>query len=262
MALTKKERSYKAVFEVCRSSATDSAGFKNPDLDDRLFDPGWGMPLLFHDTFEHWFEYSDLFRTKQLSQAGECAALGVRQYFFENTSLVEDYAAYNQIRGVEWNSWTTILGQMSESKEEGSSALYPNDFKYVHHKDWEPENTFKNYADSYDKEGWYKNLGPRLKRAAETAFSYGYWLGEQMFGDSLMTIGAFCRNLKLFLDVTGISNYETFSEHLYGLGGRKMIIHVSPDYIKAEFLGVKITSNQSEDAVRRAVSRADIYEYY
>lgn len=152
-----------------------------------------------HDLFEHWFENTKFFKTKELSHAGECVAMGIRSYLDDKSGIVKDYMNYNIFRGVEWNSWSTCISQIAEAvdiKKQESEDVYSLDFDYTYLKGWEPVNNFEGYCNSYNQ--YYCDLGG-LEDKIEIAFSYGYWLGEKIFKDKIDVIDSFLENLKDFL---------------------------------------------------------------
>lgn len=198
------DMNYEVKFKIQNNKRCDLTGFEEVKTAG-MFDPGWGINLLFHDIFEHFFEFSKVFSTKELSQSGECVALGIRAYFDSCSGLVNRYAAYNKYHGIEWNSWSTILGQVHETKVE-EDQKYPNDFNFTHLKKWKKTNDFKGmcetYNEYYDVKEFYNNI--------ETAFSYGYWLGEHLFKDRIWLIEDFCENLKQFLIATDLENRDPY----------------------------------------------------
>ena len=242
-------KQYSVEFRVDNSGQSESGfnGFENVKTAG-YFEAGWNMNLLFHDIFEHWFEDSKYFKTSQLSQAGECVAMGIRSYFLDYSCLVNKFASFNKFHGPEWNSWSTCISQVQETRN-GDNDKYPNDFKYSYLPEWEPENINKGYVDSYGGE----NLPKKLKKQIETAFSYGYWLGQKMFDGKLDMIYNFCTNLNIFLKELELDNLSMDDSTYLPIGGYYLNVDVRTDNIVAEFAGIKITANQSEATAHKAV---------
>lgn len=228
-----------------------------------FFEPGWTMPLLWHDIFEHWHEETKYFKTAQLSQAGECVAMGIRQFIYENSNLIDRYSSYNKYHGVECNNWNVCIGQCVENlpdstDEDGNPYAenaneYPNDFNYTTLPDWDKTNQFEGYAKRYAKEYYADKLTDELANEIELAYSYGYWLGEKLFSDKLNMIYSFCENLKLFLDKTGIGATDYYSAPDFPIDGEMLTVKVGKKNIVAEFCGVKITANQSEETAMKQI---------
>lgn len=258
------KKAYNVTFRVdCYGKNTEFRGFENIKTAG-YFEPSWDIALLWHDIFEHWFEDSEYFRTKELSQAGECVALGIREYFYSTYSgLIERFAGYNKIQGCEWNSWKTIIGQVGEnlpnSKDEDGNDYaenanqYPNDFNYEHLPQWKKENNFKGLVEAY-KEKYY-NIPEDLANDIETAYSYGYWLGEQMFSDKIGLIRDFMTNLKYFLEKLNIAQTDIYEAPDYPIHERLLTVQVRQDNIVAEFCGCKITAKQSEETVNKVIKQ-------
>lgn len=205
-------KNYNVTLKLTNNHDSHMCGFAVNDT----FEPGYGINLLFHDIFEHFFEETEIFSTEELSQAGECVAMGIREYFSRNSSLVERYAGYNQYQGIEWNSWMTILGQIGENLDEDGWTPYPNDFNYKHLPEWKKENDFEDMVDTYNK--YDQDFSDELKNDIETAYSYGYWLGEHLFEDRIYQIDDFCKNLVQFLEHFELDNTKDMHDphHLVG----------------------------------------------
>lgn len=205
---------------------SDFQGFAVNDV----FEPGFDMALLFHDIFEHWFEHSEFFSTDQLSQAGEVVAMGIREYLNDTSGLVYQFACYNKYQGVEWNTWTTILGQIRETAEDYSP--YPNDFDFQYLDQWDGEiwidDMIPYYDDAFEED--YPELVPLIYRA----FNYGYWLGEFMFSDRLQLMYEFCLNLRDFAKEIK-ERYELDFCNCSNLRGATLDVHVGMDEITAEY---------------------------
>lgn len=234
----------------CESEFT---GFENIKTKG-FFEPGWSMELLFHDIFEHWFEDSIFFKTKELSQAGECVAMGIRHYFFEYIEhTATSYIAFNKREGWEWNSWNICLGQICDNLYNDDTCIkYPNDFNYTHLPEWDGENLFEGCAkNSYVGCDLMKSYYAKV----ETAYSYGYWLGAHMFDDILHLIPTFCDNLALFLKTTGLSATDEHSGPEFPIHNRILTVDVRKDNIVAKFCDVYITAKQEEATVHRSVNQ-------
>jgi len=228
---------------------TELLGFENIKTAG-YFEPGWNMNLLFHDIFEHFFEDSKYFKTSQLSQAGECVALGIREYFVNNSSLVDRFAAFNKYRGNEWNTWNTILGQISDTLE--GNTQYPNDFNYSHLDIWQKENNFEGVASYYND---LFKVPDHLLDEAETAFSYGYFLGEYLFSDMLYIINDFCENLNLFLDKLCFNNQEMYDLFEMDIDNELLNVKIYKNNIVANFGGIIISSKQDQRTVLKAIKQ-------
>lgn len=152
-----------------------------------------------HDLFEHFFEFSKYFRTKELSEAGECVAMGVRTYLDYHSSIVQNFMGFNKYKGIEWNSWNTCIGQISESLEYPDK--YTIDFDYKTLPFYKKNNIFKGYCESYRS-----SLSEKLNTQIEEAFSYGYWLGEYLFKDRLNMIYDFLELLKDYLSYLDVDS--------------------------------------------------------
>ena len=183
---------YEINFKIENDRNNDCNGFCNV-LTEGCFEPGWSINLLFHDIFEHFFEFSKYYSTETLSQAGECVAMGIRQWFYEHTGLVQNYASYNKYQGVEWNSFETCLGQINDAVFYENDT-YSLDFNFKHLKKWNRENTFEGRCSDYKH---YKI--EKYFEKVELAMSYGYWLAEYLFDDLTWEINNFCSNLMIFL---------------------------------------------------------------
>lgn len=181
----------------------DFKGFV-PEVALGKFDGGYGINTMAHDLFEHWFEDTRYFRTRELSQAGECVALGIRQYLYENSNIVDRFMGFNRYQGVEWNSWNTICGQVN-SVEDGDDTFL-NDFNYKCLSTWDGKNRFEGGVSSYYKRttGYDKDI--------EKAFSYGYWLGGHVF-DDLSLVYDFLEKLSKFLRATHLEDTEMYEEY-------------------------------------------------
>ena len=171
------------------------------------FDGVWNVGGIFHDVIEHWFENSEYFETDDLSQAGECVAMGIRTWFADYSGLINDYAFFNRQNGIEWNSFSVMLGQVQES-EEHEYSIYPNDFNYKTHPEIENELHYLGYSENYDK---IYNLSKELHTKIDTAFSYGWNLAEYLFSDAdLQAYDNFFENVKLFLSHSGIDDFNLY----------------------------------------------------
>ena len=179
------------------SEWASSRGFVNENCLGK-FDAIWNINGFAHDLFEHWFEGTRYFKTRELSQAGECVACGIRQYLDDNSSIVERFMGYNMFHGVEWNSWNSIVGQVKEVLD--GNDTFPNDFNYKHLSKWNGKNEFKGYCKEQCK---YSAKG--FDEQIERAFSYGYWLGGHVF-TNLDLVEDFLGKLNRFLTKTGMGN--------------------------------------------------------
>jgi hypothetical protein len=227
---------YDIEFRVKNHKNNEFNGFEAIKTAD-YFEPSWDINLLYHDIIEHFFEWSKYFSTPQLSQAGECVAMGIRSYLSDYSCLTTEFADYNKYKGIDWNSWTTCLSQISEAKEENSQ--YPNDFNYQYLKSWNRKNIFKGYAEKYDEFYEVKEFYKQV----ELAFSYGYWLGEKLFSSRIEIIYRFFTHLRQFLqelELDSLNMYDT----AYNLNeGSRFKVEVKSNNIVGNFDGVLITSN-------------------
>lgn len=173
------------------------------------FEPGWGTELMFHDIFEHWFEDTKFFKTAELSQAGECVALGIRSYLDNHTGLVSAFAGYNKFHGCEWNTWNTLIDQVGENLDPETTNQYPNDFNYTTLPSYKPENLFEGYVESYNK---YYKIPKKLAKKVELAVSYGYWLGEQVHKGREMDIRDFMNNLKIVWEYLELDSKDLYEQ--------------------------------------------------
>lgn len=264
-----KNRLYLAEFKVDNyGHNTEFTGFENLKTAG-YFEAGWSMDVLFHDIFEHFFEDSKYFRTEQLSQAGECVAMGIRTFFYENSGLVQSYVFYNKYNGVEWNSWNTIIGQVGENLNEDNFNQYPNDFNFEHLPQWqyeeEEDNFFEGMVEAYDN---YYNIvdnHPQLAKDIERAVNYGYWLGEHLFKDMLYMIDNFCANLEKLIKLLDMEGKDIYESCELPIHDRTLIVDVRTDNIVAKFCGCIISANQGEADLRRNLKHFEnqfIEEYY
>ena len=168
------------------------------------FDGGFNINLFSHDLFEHWFEFTPYFKTKELSHAGECVAMGIRTYLYNKTGIVEKFMGFNKYNGVEWNSVKTITGQMSDDLKE-EYPRFSLDFKYKRLSTYKPVNMFEGLIRSYE-EGSILKYATRI----EKAMSYGYWLGEHLFDGREREIYDFLERLNYVLKDEMIKYYDTF----------------------------------------------------
>lgn len=239
-------------------------GFES-DLTSGYFEAGWSPALLWHDIFEHWFESSSYFSTKELSQAGECVAMGIRQWFYDYTNLVQKYAAYNLFRGVEWNSAQTILSQIVEAHEEieeyGHSE-YGLDFDYVTLPEYEPQDQFKGFINPYMTDYIDYDLPSGIIDKIEGALDYGYWLAEFLYSDMIHIIDKFMSNLVQFLTFTGIydEHRDYYESCPFPIDGRKLVVQVRKNEVIAKFGSLYITSNQQPETIDK-VSRQFLNEF-
>lgn len=199
---------YKVNFEVLE----DDNGYKGFGIEQGIgyFEPGWDTGLMFHDIFEHWFENTNYFSTNELSQAGECVALGIRSYLDDHSGLISSFASYNKYQGNEWNTWNTIIGQVAENLDKDAYIQYPNDFNYTTLSNYKPENLYEGYVAAYCKE--YYKLSKKLSKQIEMAVSYGYWLGEQVHSKRLNEIYHFMTNLKLVWSILELNTLDMYDD--------------------------------------------------
>lgn len=155
------------------------------------------VPTMSHDLFEHWFERTNFLKTKELSHVGEAVAIGIRTYFDENSKIVHNHMNFNQFRGVEWNSWNTLLQIYDDLDQE--FPQYSTDLSFMGLR-WKKENYFKGYLKSYDQS---KSLSANIRTQLEIGISYGYWLGQKMFKDRLNEIDEFLFKIKPFIPEQG-----------------------------------------------------------
>ena len=244
---------YSVEFRVDNVGQDEFKGFDNVKTSG-YFEPGWSMDLLFHDIFEHWFEDTKYFRTQELSQAGECVAMGIRSYFADVSGLIHSYAGYNRYRGIEWNSWSTVISQCGENLDPDAYIKYPNDFNYDYLQGWNGENMYEDYVNAYNE--YYKGkFSLKLKNEIEKAVSYGYWLGEKLFEGKIQMIDTFCRNLQIFLRELNILDLGMYDSSHYLIHGRTMSVSVREDNIVMRFCGVCISANMEEDTIYRQIKR-------
>ena len=188
---------YKTSLILDTSGYSESVGYVNEVALGR-FDAGLDMGLFAHDMFEHWFEETKFFRTKELSYAGECVAMGIRSYLDDHSDIVRKFMSYNTYYGVEWNSWHTCLGMITDHVK-GYSDSYALDFNYLTLKGYKPHNLFEGYCGNYESK-----LSPELNTQIEETVTYGYWLGEQVFKDRLQQVYDFLSLFKIDIKRMGL----------------------------------------------------------
>jgi hypothetical protein len=238
---------YNLTFVIDESGNQDFTGFSEIKTRE-YFEPGWDFALLWHDMFEHWFEYTDYFSTSELSNAGECVAMGIRDWFDNSTGLVSNFGAFNKYRGCEWNSWVTCLSQIQESSEDYS--CYSNNFKYT---------TFEGYnKKNNDFEGMFKayneyKLSKKYEKKIEKAFTYGNHLANKIFKGRVNEIEDFCNNLKHFLDSLEITKTDTYEKSIYNLHGKELKFNFRKDTIIADFCNCKISSKMSSNYIEKQI---------
>lgn len=180
-------------------------------LDKHLgtFDGGMNINLFFHDIFEHFFEFSDLYHTGQETQAGECVAMGIRTYFLESSDLVQKFASTNKYRGHYWNILAVMSGQVRDTQAEVERHAaegdeyppqFPNDFHFkgidlpIEDMFWILEG-----EDGYKDLEQFGEKYPELFEGIKKAFNYGFALGKYLFEDRLELIDAWCQKLDKFI---------------------------------------------------------------
>lgn len=239
---------YKVEYKIINSRnghESGLTGFVPASVADR-FDPSWGIPMLFHDTFEHFFENSKWFATRELSWAGECVAMGFRFYHLNHCGLPYTYFPPGMF-GAEHQVFYSMISGVKNSLEEYED--YAVDFMYKRLPEWNGVNEYKGVAKMYQDK--YVRLKPELYEKIETAISYGYWLAERMFSGMNTVISAFCYNMDAFLKATdmggggrGFDPYETIDQPVDGM---TLTIKVERSNIVARFSnGVLISSNMAD----------------
>ena len=225
---------YKLKFDILNDSKNEFNGFSNVETKD-YFEAGWNIELLWHDCFEHFFENSKYFKTTELSQAGECVAMGLRLWWNDYTSCISEFSFSN--RCIYKNNFEICLGQVKESEDE-DYPQYSNNFNYKHLTAWNKKNIFEGYAKKYDEyyniEKYYKNI--------ETAMSYGYWLGEHLFLNKEKEVFNYMSNLKEFLKQAEFPNgmYDTM---IYLPYNSTFNISVHKNKIVSKLNDITITNN-------------------
>lgn len=202
-------KKYRLRFVMDYNAASGLDGFV---LDKHLgtFDGGMDMGLFFHDIFEHFFEFTNLYHTSKESQAGECVAMGIRAFFLENSNLVQDFASTNKYRGDYWNILAVMSSQVRETQEEVEQHLadgdeylprFPNDFDF-RSVDLEIEDMFwiLEFEDGYRDLKQFGEKHPELFEDIKKAFNYGFALGRFLFEDRLALIDAWCGKLVDFIE--------------------------------------------------------------
>ena len=233
------DMNYEVKFKIQNNKRCELTGFEEVKTAG-MFDPGWGINLLFHDIFEHR-EFCKEYSTKELSQAGECVAMGIRTYLYSCSGLVHHYAGYNKYQGIEWNTWNTILLQVAETKRE-EDGKYPNNFNYTHLKQWKKTNEFQGMCEAYNENYHVEELYEDI----ETAVSYGYWLGEHLFKDRIHLIGDFCENLKQFLIHTDMESRDPYDTHPLDIDQLSFNVKVGSKEIVGRFGNGIVVSDSKE----------------
>lgn len=203
-----KNKNYQVRFVMDYNADSGLDGFV---LDKHLgrFDGGMEMGLFFHDIFEHFFEFTNLYHTSQESQAGECVAMGIRAFFLENTYLVPDYASTNAVMGHYWNILGVMSSQVIDTQREIEESAdgeeyepqFPNDFSFkklnleIYDKFYILEN-----VEGYEELKEWGETYPELFEGIKNAFNYGFALGKHMFEDRLELIDAWCAKLAAFIN--------------------------------------------------------------
>ncbi len=222
------------------------------------FEAGFNIGTLYHDMFEHWFENSKYYSTSSLSQCGEAVAMGVRAWLEDEGSVPTEYGVYNRYQGIWWNSKSTILSQVYETEEEVEEygeAKYPNDFDFKHLDSWDGEISehIRYQWECVHTENYYVEIEEKYLEDILKAMSYGYYLGELLFEDSLEMIEDFLNNLKQWL-----STLELQEEHWE-------TCHKLPNYgrYKFKFSKEKISfSGEDIEITDKDIIDSSTYEHY
>lgn len=208
--MKKVQKKYKVRFVMDNNAYSGLDGFV---LDKHLgkFDGGMNINLFFHDIFEHFFEFTALFKTSQESQAGECVAMGIRAFFLETSNLVEDFASSNKNRGHYWNILAVMSGHVRETQSEVEEystdedehvPQFPNDFNFKG-VDLEIEDMFwiLECEEGYKDLEQFGEKHPELVKGIKKAFNYGFALGKFLFEDRIKLINAWCEKLAAFIEI-------------------------------------------------------------
>ena len=178
---------------------------------------------LLHDIIEHGFEGSYYFKTSELDVAGECVAMGIRQYLYEN-SYWSNYISYNPYKGIEWNTWKTIYGLLSESSEE--YGKYPANFDYVPKFKFDKDR-FEDYMKTYVED---IKTDESLIQKAEEAVAYGYELGEKLYGNKIEKVMSFAENIQNLFEA--FTKYNITEE---SINNAQILVSINENSIYADF---------------------------
>lgn len=223
-----------------------STGLVN-EVAQGVFDPLFTMEGFAHDLFEHFFECSELFRTPELSITGEAVALGIREHLMGVCNW-EDYVGFNRHYGNRWNTTAVLEGLVDEMLED--FYTYPLGEDFTHH----PE--FKWNGDSFIK----FDTDPATLEALNKAFSYGLWLGKEIYRDNIDSLVSVCKRLKYFLKglasggaIGGFDaeEYRSLDLTCEGVIGKKSVKIVFTFYNEV----IPITVRDSEASIERKVNK-------
>jgi hypothetical protein len=186
-----------------------STGLVN-DVAQGVFDPLFTMESLAHDLFEHFFECSELFRTPELSITGEAVAMGIREHLLTECNW-GDYVLFNRHYGNHWNTVSVLEDLVSDISE--GSAKYPLGADFNH----DPK--FK-----WDGKGFIEfDTDPATLEAINKAFSYGMWLGEEIYRDNIGSLVSVCERLKHLLKCLNDNMFEPEIYHYLDMTCESMI---------------------------------------